>query len=173
MKSKASYVEVTYTPRGSSSNMAVVTIIDNKVMVAVTGDMAIRDEIEVKYHNVKVPAWASDDRNSVYADIVVMDALSSDSTAYDGMARIRVNPPPLNAVAVTLTEVKAETITDVKVTYSIKGTALASRIQLPLDCQKGGLPPIFPTTNRGVLRVLAISLNQQSLPLTGTAPRMW
>ena len=54
MKSKASYVEVTYTPRGSSSNTATVGISDNMVTVTVAGDMASGDRIVVKYHNVRV-----------------------------------------------------------------------------------------------------------------------
>jgi hypothetical protein len=120
MRSKASYVTVQYTPRGTSMNEAAVSINSNEVMISVTGDMAARDRIIVTYHNVKVPALA--DRTAMDADIMVTDALSS--TAYDGMAQIRVNPLPLNTVAVTPAKVKAETITDVKVTYSIKSTAL-------------------------------------------------
>ena len=143
MKSKASYVEVTYTPRRASMNMntAAVTIDGNEVMISVMGDMAARDRIVVTYHNVKVPAWASDDRNAVYADIIVTDALSS--TAYDGMAQIMVNPPPLNAVTVTRAEVKAETITDVKVTYSIKGTVLAENI-ITVGLPEGWGPAYLP-----------------------------
>ena len=108
------------------------------------GDMATKDRIVVTYYNVKVPAWASDDRDAVYADIMVRDALSPNGAAYDGMAQIRVNPPPLNAVTVTrATKVKAETITDVKVTYSIKGTALDENT-ITVGLPEGWAPAYLP-----------------------------
>ena len=101
MKSKASYVDSDiYPAHEPSMNTAAVTIIGTEVTIDVMGDMAARDRIVVTYYNVKVPAWASDDRDAVYADIMVTDALSSNGAAYDGMAQIRVNPPPLNAVTV-------------------------------------------------------------------------
>ena len=139
--SKTSYVEVHYTPRGTSMNTAAVSISSNIVMISVTGDMAARDRIVVTYHNVKVPALA--DRTAMDADIMVTDALSSNGAAYDGTAQIMVNPLPLNAVAVTPTTVKAETITDVKVTYSIKSTALDENtitVGLPEDWGPAYLP---------------------------------
>ena len=148
MRSKASYVTVQYTPRGTSMNTAAVSINSNEVTIqvtaipvtgSVTGYMAARDRIIVTYHNVKVPALA--DRTAMDADIMVTDALSS--TAYDGMAQIRVNPLPLNTVAVTPAKVKAETITDVKVTYSIKSTALDENtitVGLPEDWGPAYLP---------------------------------
>ena len=122
-KAMASYVKVQYTPRSASKNTAVVTIDGTEVEIAVKGNMVARDEIVVTYHNVMVPAL--EDRTAMDAMITVMDKLSEkDSDAYDGVASIRVNPLPLNAVAVKPTPVKAETVTNVTVTYSIKSMAL-------------------------------------------------
>ena len=130
--SKTSYVTAQYFPMGTGrKNTAAVSISGNSITVAVTGpvtaddptanDMLARDRIVVTYYNVKVPAL--EDRDSVGASIRVSDALTSGETdqyaPYDGMAQIRVNPPPRNMVSVKPAEVEAETVTDVMVTYSI------------------------------------------------------
>ena len=142
-KAKASYVEVTYTPRGASMNTAIVTISGNEVIIPVKGNMAARDRIVVKYHNVMVPALEA--RTPMDANITVTDVLSPDGDAYDGMAKIRVNPPPSNTVAVTPDEVMAETIRDVvKVTYSIKGTVLGETNTITVGLPDGWGPAYLP-----------------------------
>ena len=138
--SKTSYVTAQYFPIGTGrKNTAAVSIIGNKVTVSVAGataddptlnDMLARDRIVVTYYNVKVPAL--DDRTSVGASIMVSDGLTSGETdeyaPYDGMAQIRVNPPPRNVVSVKPTEVEAETVTNVMVTYSITAAVYEANI---------------------------------------------
>ena len=144
--SKTSYVTVQYTPSGTKrTNTAAVGIGNNKVTITVTGDMMPRDKIVVMYHNVEVPALA--DRTTVYANITITDALSPNGAAYDDaeVARIKVNPPPENAVVVTPTEVDAETVrTTVKVTYSIKAAVLEQNI-LTVRLPENWMPAYRPS----------------------------
>ncbi|RKU14344.1 hypothetical protein C6502_00555 [Candidatus Poribacteria bacterium] len=118
---KTSYVTVKYTPRGTSrTNTATVTINGNEVTIPVKGDMEPRDKIVVMYHNVEIPSLSDREPLDVY--ITVTDALSVTDDEYNEQTKVRVNPPPLNVVAVTPPTATAETVRDVKVTYSIKDT---------------------------------------------------
>ena len=122
-------------------NTADVSIRDNEVTIPVMGDMAASDKIVVTYHNVMVPALSDTDAE-VY--IAITDKLSPTGSEYVGLdTKIKVNAPDMNAVAVNLTKVKAETITDVKVTYSIKDTVVDENtitVELPERWMPAYLP---------------------------------
>ncbi len=148
--SKTSYVTVLYTPRGTSrENTAAVAINGNEVTIPVTGyekdgktvNMMPRDKIVVVYHNVKIPGLS--DREPLDTYITVTDALSVTDDEYNEQAMIKVNPPPLNTVAVTPATVKAETVTDVKVTYSIKDTVIEENT-ITVGLPAGWAPAYLP-----------------------------
>ena len=145
--SKTSYVTVKYTPRtaAGNTNTAAVLIGDNEVDISVSGDMAPRDTIVVTYHKVEIPALSDREPLDIY--ITVTDALSVTDREYNEQAKIRVNPPPLNVVAVTpdttRTTVEAETVIDVKVTYSIKDTVLEENT-ITVGLPEGWTPAYLP-----------------------------
>ncbi len=140
--SKASYVTVQYTPQGGTrTNTAAVSINGNEVKIPVMGDMKARDRIVVTYHNVEIPALL--DREALNVYIAVTDVLSVAGNEYNEQAMIRVDPPPMNAVTATPTAATAETVTDVKVTYSIRSGVL-ERNTITVGLPTGWSPAYLP-----------------------------
>ena len=119
----SSYVTVTYTTTDTSSDTTATAAISGTVVTVTPDEMVAGDKIIVTFYNVKVGtldiAAVNLMRDPVDVSLVVTDSGVSQTPDEDAFAAevISVNPRKISTVSVDPMSVKADSTTDVYVTY--------------------------------------------------------